>query len=40
MSRIGNKVIQVPAGVTVNIGEQTITLKDLKENLNLSLMKT
>ena len=46
MSRIGNKVIQVPAGVTVNIGEENfVTVKGPKgelefkfnENLDIKL---
>ena len=32
MSRIGNKVITIPAGVEVNINDNFATVKDLKVN--------
>ena len=33
MSRIGNKVIVLPAGVEITNNDNVVTVKDLKENL-------
>ena len=33
MSRIGNKVIVLPAGVELTNNDNVVTVKDLKENL-------
>ena len=36
MSRIGNKVIVLPAGVELTNNDNVVTVKDLKENLLVS----
>lgn len=36
MSRIGNKVIVLPAGVELANNDNVVTVKDLKENLLVS----
>ena len=39
MSRIGNKVIVLPAGVEITNNDNVVTVKDLKENLLVSSQK-
>ncbi len=34
MSRIGNRVLTIPAGVTVDVADKTITVKGPKGELN------
>ncbi len=40
MSRIGNRVLSIPTGVTVNIVDNTITVKGPKGELNYTFDKT
>ncbi len=39
MSRIGNRKIEIPAGVTVDVNENVVTVKGSKGELNLTLTK-
>ena len=39
MSRIGNKVITLPAGVELSNNDNVVTVKDLKVNSLVSLTK-
>lgn len=40
MSRIGKRVLTIPAGVTVNVNENTVNVKGPKGELNLDVVKT
>ena len=40
MSRIGKRVLTIPAGVTVNVNENTVNVKGPKGELNLDVIKT
>jgi len=40
MSRVGNRIIIIPAGVTVSVSENIVTVKGPKGELSLKLMKT
>ena len=37
MSRIGNRELEIPAGVTVTVNENVVTVKGAKGELNLTL---
>ena len=40
MSRIGKRVLTIPAGVTVDVNDHKVTVKGPKGELNLDLVKT
>ena len=40
MSRIGKRILTIPAGVTVNVNENTVNVKGPKGELNLDVIKT
>ena len=40
MSRIGKRVLTIPAGVTVDVNENKVTVKGPKGSLNLDVIKT
>lgn len=40
MSRIGKRVLTIPAGVTVDVNENKVTVKGPKGELNLDVIKT
>ena len=40
MSRIGKRVLTIPANVTVNVNENTVNVKGPKGELNLDVVKT
>ena len=40
MSRIGKRVLTIPAGVTVNVNDNTVNVKGPKGELNLDVIKT
>ena len=40
MSRIGKRVLTIPAGVNVDVNEHTVTVKGPKGELNLDVIKT
>ena len=40
MSRIGKRILTIPAGVTVDVNENKVTVKGPKGELNLDVIKT